>query len=104
MSQVPWAAILVSLVHSTRTQTIRPRPGDELELTIDSLAFGGAGVARLDGYVVFVADAVPGDRVLASVTKSKRAYAEARATDIVEPSAQRIPPAANHPAAPWQVL
>jgi 23S rRNA (uracil1939-C5)-methyltransferase len=86
------------------TQTIRPRPGDELQLTIDSLAFGGAGVARLDGYVVFVADAVPGDRVLASVTKSKRAYAEARATDIVEPSAQRIPPAANHPGAPWQVL
>jgi 23S rRNA (uracil1939-C5)-methyltransferase len=91
-------------VHSTGAQTIRPRPGDELELSIDSLAFGGAGVARLDGYVVFVADAVPGDRVRAGVTKSKRAYAEARATEIIEPSAQRIPPAANHPGAPWQVL
>ena len=42
---------------------IRPSRGDELELTIDSLAHGGNGVARLEGYVVFVAGAVPGDRV-----------------------------------------
>jgi 23S rRNA (uracil1939-C5)-methyltransferase len=45
--------------------TVRPRRGDKLELTVDSLAFGGAGVARLDGYVVFVAGAIPGDRVVA---------------------------------------
>ena len=36
------------------TRLARPQRGDELELTIDSLAFGGAGVARMDGYVVFV--------------------------------------------------
>src|SRR5256885_7691624 len=85
----------------TRT---RPERGQELELTIDSLAFGGAGVARLDGYVVFVRDAVPGDRVRAQVTKRKRAYAEARAVEVLEPSPDRIPPAADHPGAPWQVL
>src|SRR3954465_15037791 len=78
--------------------------GDELDLRIDSLANGGAGVARLDGYVVFVRDAVPGDRVRAQVTKSKRAYAEARAVEVLEPSPDRIPPAADHPGAPWQVL
>src|ERR1700749_4275637 len=82
----------------------RPQRGDELELTIDSLAFGGAGVARLDGYVVFVSDAVPGDRVRAVVGKSKRAYAEARAVEILEPSPDRIPAVADHPGAPWQVL
>ena len=82
----------------------RPSRGDELELTIDSLAFGGAGVARLDGYVVFVSDAVPGDRVRAVVGKSKRAYAEARAVEILEPSPERIPAVADHPGAPWQVL
>ncbi len=82
----------------------RPRNGDELELTIDSLAYGGAGVARLDGYVVFVADAVPGDRVRAVVEKSKRAYAQARAVEVLEPSPERIPPLAAHPGAPWQVL
>jgi 23S rRNA (uracil1939-C5)-methyltransferase len=85
---------------------IKPRPqrGDRLELSVDSLAFGGAGVARLDGYVVFVTGAVPGDRVLAVVQKSKRAYAEARATELLEPSPERIPARAEHPGAPWQVL
>jgi 23S rRNA (uracil1939-C5)-methyltransferase len=86
---------------ATRT---RPSRGDELELSIDSLAFGGAGVARLDGYVVFVADAIPGDRVRAVVEKSKRAYAEARAVEVLEPSPDRLEPTAHHPGAPWQVL
>ena len=48
---------------SVQTTRARPRPGDELELTIDSLAFGGAGIARSDGYVVFVHGGLPGDRV-----------------------------------------
>jgi 23S rRNA (uracil1939-C5)-methyltransferase len=83
---------------------IRPHRGDELELTVDSLAFGGAGVARLDGYVVFVADAIPGDRVRAVVGKSKRGYAEARVVKLLEPGPERIPVRADHPGAPWQVL
>jgi len=82
----------------------RPARGAELELTVDSLAHGGNGVARLDGYVVFVAGALPGDRVRAVVGKSKRAYAEARAIEILEPSPDRIAPRADHPGAPWQVL
>ncbi len=82
----------------------RPRTGDQLELTIDSLAFGGAGVARRDGYVVFVEGAVPGDRVTATVTKSKRAYAQARAAEILEPSPERVTAVALHPGAPWQIL
>jgi 23S rRNA (uracil1939-C5)-methyltransferase len=86
------------------TPTVRPRRGDELELTVDSLAFGGAGVARLNGYVVFVAGAVPGDRVRAVVGKSKRAYAEARAVELLHPSPERVEPRADHPGAPWQVL
>jgi 23S rRNA (uracil1939-C5)-methyltransferase len=82
----------------------RPQRGDELDLRIDSLAYGGAGVARLGGYVVFVRGAVPGDRVRAVVTKRKRSYAEARAIEVVEPSPERIPAVADHPGAPWQVL
>jgi 23S rRNA (uracil1939-C5)-methyltransferase len=82
----------------------RPSRGDVLELTVDSLAHGGNGVARHDGYVVFVAGAVPGDRVRAVVGRAKRAYAEARAVEIVAPSPDRVPPRADHPGAPWQVL
>ncbi len=89
---------------STEARPVRPKSGDELELTIDSLAFGGAGVARTDGYVVFVAGTVPGDRVRAVIGKRKRAYAEARVQEILEPSPERIAPVADHPGAPWQVL
>src|SRR5579884_3024402 len=82
----------------------RPQRGDELELTIDALAFGGAGVARSNGYVVFVSGAIPGDRVRAVVVKSKRAFAEARAVDVLSPGPDRVEPLAQHPGAPWQVL
>jgi 23S rRNA (uracil1939-C5)-methyltransferase len=82
----------------------RVERGQELELTIESLAFGGAGVARHDGYVVFVRDAVPGDRVRAAVTKRKKAYAEARTVALLEAGPERIGPVALHPGAPWQVL
>jgi 23S rRNA (uracil1939-C5)-methyltransferase len=87
-----------------RATATRPARGEVLELTVDSLAFGGAGVARLNGYVVFVADGMPGDRVRAEVQKSKRAYAEARAIEVIEPGPDRIEPRAAHPGAPWQVL
>jgi 23S rRNA (uracil1939-C5)-methyltransferase len=87
--------------------TARPRPrrGDELELTIDRLAYGGAGVARTEtGYVVFVRGAVPGDRVRARIGKSKRSWAEAELVELLEPSPERVEPVAPHPGAPWQVL
>jgi 23S rRNA (uracil1939-C5)-methyltransferase len=83
----------------------RPERGEELELRIDSLAFGGAGVARTDGgYVLFVSGAIPGDRVRAVVTKRKRHYGEARALEVVEPAPDRVAPKADHPGAPWQVI
>jgi 23S rRNA (uracil1939-C5)-methyltransferase len=84
----------------------RPKRGEELELEVHSLAYGGEGVARLgdQGYVVFVAGAVPGDRVRAYVYKTKRTYAHARTVEILRPSAERIAPRAEHPGVPWQVL
>jgi 23S rRNA (uracil1939-C5)-methyltransferase len=85
-------------------QATRPRRGDEIELRIDRLAYGGAGVARANGYVVFVRDGVPGDRLRARITKSKRSFAEADAVELLEPSPDRIEPVAPHPGAPWQVL
>jgi len=71
----------------------------ELELTIDSLAYGGNGVARLDGFVVFVRRGLPGDRVKARVTKVQRRHAEALATEVVAPGPQRVAaPCAHYPA------
>src|SRR3989454_9260493 len=72
--------------------------GDELELEVDSLAYGGNGVARLNGFVVFVRRGLPGDTVKARVTKVKRNHAEALATEIVRPGPQRVDaPCAHYP-------
>jgi 23S rRNA (uracil1939-C5)-methyltransferase len=71
----------------------------ELELRIDSLAYGGNGVARLNGFVVFVRRGLPGDTVRARVTKVKRSHAEAIAVEVLEPGADRVEaPCAHYPA------
>ena len=61
----------------------------ELDLRIDSLAYGGSGVARTNGFVVFVRRALPGDLVRARVTKVKRSHAEALAVEVLEADAPR---------------
>ena len=58
------------------------RKGEELELRIDSLAYGGSGVARHDGFVVFVRGGLPGDAVRARVTKVKRGFAEGVVSEV----------------------
>src|SRR3954471_3638597 len=63
---------------------------EELELHVDSLAFGGNGVARLDGFVVFVKAGLPGDTVRARVTKVQRRHAEAITTEVLEAGPQRV--------------
>jgi 23S rRNA (uracil1939-C5)-methyltransferase len=71
----------------------------ELELSIESLAFGGNGVARLDGFVVFVRRGLPGDTVKARVTKVQRRHAEAVATEIITPGPVRVEaPCRHYPA------
>ncbi|HEX5714294.1 MAG TPA: 23S rRNA (uracil(1939)-C(5))-methyltransferase RlmD [Solirubrobacterales bacterium] len=86
-----------------------PRRGELLEVEVDSLAFGGRGVARAEGFVVFVAGGLPGDRVRAEVTKAKKRFAEARAVELLRPGADRIADVCVHggepcPGAPWQGL
>ncbi len=71
----------------------------ELELHVDSLAYGGNGVARLNGFVVFVRRGLPGDTVRARVTKVKRNHAEALATEVLVPGPNRVDaPCAHYPA------
>src|SRR5438552_12885182 len=71
----------------------------ELELTIDSLAYGGNGVARLNGFVVLGRRGLPGDRRRARVTKVQRRHAEALATEVLEPGPNRVEaPCAHYPA------
>ena len=63
-----------------------------VELDVTGIAHGGVGVARdADGRVVFVADAIPGERVRAVVTESKKSFARATATEVLEASPDRVP-------------
>ncbi len=78
-------------------------------LQIESLAHGGRGVARADGYVVFVSGALPGDRVRARLAKAKRDFGEAQAVELIDPGPDRVPDRCLHdgepcPGASWQGL
>jgi 23S rRNA (uracil1939-C5)-methyltransferase len=57
---------------------------------ISGLAFGGRGIAKLDGMAVFVDQALPGDRALIQITRRKKNYAEARLAELLEPSPDRV--------------
>lgn len=84
------------------------RSGDVVEVTIDRLAQGGRGVARHDGFVMFVGRALPGDRVRARVTKVRRSFAEAVAEQVLEVGPDSIVPPCPYVGTcggcPWQRL
>lgn len=67
-----------------------------VELEIEDLAFDGKSVARLDGKVVFCTGGLPGERILAEITRSKPRYNQARMLEILRPGEQRIPAVCEH--------
>ena len=70
----------------------KPRRGDQLDVTVDDLAFGGRGVARRDGFVVFASDTAPGDLARVRVRKARRRFAEADLQQVIEPGPSRVVP------------
>jgi 23S rRNA (uracil1939-C5)-methyltransferase len=66
--------------------------GDELLLEITDAAFEGKAVARHEGLVIFVENAVPGDVVIAKLMKIKKSFAEAKVIRIERPSLLRVEP------------
>lgn len=65
----------------------------ELSVRIDSLSFGGCGVGRVSGKVVFVPYSVPGDELRIEMTKEEKGHFEGRILEILSPSAVRREPA-----------
>lgn len=61
-----------------------------LELTAGAPANGGSCVARVDGRVVFVRYALPGERVRARVTAQRDSYWQAETVEVLEPSEHRV--------------
>jgi 23S rRNA (uracil1939-C5)-methyltransferase len=68
----------------------RAKRGGSLSVTIEDLAFGGEGVGRADGYVVFVPGSVPGDRVQVQLTQARARFGRGTIEAIERPSADRV--------------
>jgi 23S rRNA (uracil1939-C5)-methyltransferase len=68
----------------------------EIETTIEKLAFGGQGVARYENLIVFVDDAIPGDRMRVRLRKVKKNHALAYPVELLEPSRLRIEAPCSH--------
>jgi len=64
--------------------------GPQVELEIESLAYEGAAVARLEGRVIFVDGGAPGDRVLAEIVGERKNLAQARVLAVLRPSPSRV--------------
>ena len=74
-------------------------PGAQVSLTIEDIAFGGEGVARLDDFVVFVPFVLVGETFEAEITEVKKNFARARLVRVIQPSPERVEPPCRYFAA-----
>ena len=72
------------------------KKGQELILKIDSLAYGGKGVSRVDDCVIFVKNAIPGQKVRALLYKKRKGFGEARPLEILSESKHAVGPRCDH--------
>jgi 23S rRNA (uracil1939-C5)-methyltransferase len=75
---------------------MKPKKGQEIEIKIDSLVYGGSGIGTFEGFKVFVEGACIGDSVLARVFKVKSSFAEAKLLKVLKESPLRIAPRCAH--------
>jgi 23S rRNA (uracil1939-C5)-methyltransferase len=72
------------------------KSGDALTLHIERLAFGGRGVARQDGRIVFVEGGLPGQTVEARLLRRKKGFGEARVVRVLERGTNEVPARCAH--------
>ena len=63
-----------------------------VEVTIEDMGINGEGIGRVNGYTLFIKDALIGDRVEAKVMKAKKSYGYARLMRLIEASPDRVAP------------
>ena len=66
------------------------KKNDKITVTIEDIGLNGEGIGKVEGYTLFVKDAIIGDTVEAVITKPKKNYAYAKMTNIIEPSKHRV--------------
>src|SRR5687767_1141877 len=83
-----WPACTASFI--VATIMAKPKRGDMLELVVDDLAFGGDGVGRADGYVVFVRGGLVGDRLRVRITEARARFGRGVIDAVLVPSPDRV--------------
>lgn len=68
------------------------KKNDIYEIKITGLGNDGEGIGRVDGYTLFIKDAIPGDIIKARITKAGKSYGYARVEEIIVPSDDRVEP------------
>ena len=72
------------------------KKGSEVNLTIDSLSYGGKGISRYDGIVIFTNNVLPGQTIKAKIIKKKKTYLEAIPIEIIKESPFKQKEKCNH--------
>ena len=70
--------------------------GQEIQLSISDLAFGGRGISKINDLVFFVKDAIPNQEVIAKINKIKKNYIEAHNIQIINESDYEVKPECEH--------
>ena len=69
---------------------MKPKKGQTFDIGISKMAFGGQGIGRINGFVIFVRGTMPGDKARVMLFKRKKGFGEARLIELIEPSPDRI--------------
>ncbi len=64
--------------------------GQVIECEITGFGTGGTGVAKFDGFAVFIGGAIPGEQVKVQISKVKKTFAEADLLEVIKPHTERI--------------
>ena len=72
------------------------KKGSELNLVIDSLSYGGKGISRYEGIVIFTNNVLPGQKIKAKIIKKKKNYLEAIPIEIIKESSFKQKEKCNH--------
>lgn len=68
------------------------KPGALIKGKVEDLAFGGEGILKIDGAVIFVPYVIPGEEVEVSIVQAKKSFYRAKLVRVLEPSPSRVEP------------
>ena len=81
---------------TAKEEITRPEVGQRITVRIDDVAFGGEGVGRVDGFVVFVPLVIEGETVEAEITEVMISFARAELVIVVEAAESRVEPECSY--------